>query len=301
MQETKNLKNLGENREEALKSSLSLSRKSFYMPRKTNLHFEISERKVLLRIFDIIWVLFSLYVVSILFRLDYFRFDTNSWHWSIVLALYISIFNGIFELYDLQKAGNYYKVLQNVVLASSVTVLFFLLTPVVTPLLPDNRLQILYFFLTILSTLLLWRFSYIALLTSPRFYRRVLIIGEPNEVELVAAHVQHSDPNYFIVGFINPGTGGELKSDSFELTDFSSEGLEETVQKHGIDEVLISNVTSPTAQGLYEEVLNLLKKGFPVKDFNEVYEDKNHIYLVTELCEGKELFDEIVLRVNLTE
>lgn len=258
----------------AVKSSLSLRSKSFYMPRKANLHFEISERKFFLRLFDVVWVLFSLYVVSILLGLDYFHIDSKSWHWSIVLGIYINVFNGIFELYDLQKAGNYYRVLQNVVLASSVTVLFFLMTPVVTPVLPENRLQIFYFFLTILFTLLLWRFSYVALISSPTFLRRVLIIGEPMEVELVASHVQQSDPNYNIIGYVNPGTGGVLTSESIGLKEFSSEDLEGTIRKHRIDEILISNVTSATAEGLYAEVLNLLKKGFPVKDFNEVYEEK---------------------------
>lgn len=245
------------------------------MPLKRNLHFEISERKVFLRIFDVVWVLFALYVVSIIFGLNYFQIDQDSWHYALVLGFYIGLFNGIFELYDLQKAGNYYRVLQNVVLATSVTVLFYLLTPVVTPVLPENRLQIFYFFLTIFFTLLLWRFSYITLITSPRFYRRVLIIGEPLEVELVASHLQQSDPNYNIVGFVNPGAGGMIKSENIGLEDFSGFKLSEIIREHKIDEILVSDVAS-TAEGLYGQVLNLLKNGFPVKDFNEVYEDKTH-------------------------
>ncbi|NJW54028.1 sugar transferase [Salinimicrobium sp. CDJ15-91] len=246
------------------------------MPGKKNLHFEISERKVFLRIFDVIWVLFSLYVVSIIFRLDYFHFDSESWPWGIVLAAYILIFGGIFELYDLQKAGKYYSVLQNVVLATSVTVLFFLMTPVITPELPDNRLQILYFTLTILFTLLIWRFCYIALISSPRFYRRVLIIGDPLEVELVASHLQQSDPNYNIIGFLHRGANYNLNAEVNGLENFSEADLREVIRENSIDEVLISDVTPAAAEDLYSEVLKLLKEGFPVKDFNEVYEDKTN-------------------------
>ena len=276
MEETELLEKLNSNKATAVKSSVSLTRKSFYMPRKKNLHFEISERKFFLRLFDVVWVLFSLYFVSILFRLDYFQLNSDSWYWSLVLAIYVSTFNGIFELYDLQKAGNYYKVLQNVVLASSATVLFFLMTPVVTPVLPENRLQIFYFFLTIVSTLLLWRFAYIALISSPKFLRRVLIIGEPLEVELVASHVQQSDPNYNIIGFVNPEADGLVRFNSIGLKEFSSEKLQDTIKNNGIDEILISHLSSATGDGLYTDVLNLLKKGFPVKDFNEVYEDKTN-------------------------
>lgn len=33
----------------------------------------------------------------------------------------------------------------------------------------------------------------------------------------------------------------------------------------------------------------------------EVYEDKHNIYLVTELCDGKELYDDLAEREKLTE
>ncbi|MCX2837508.1 exopolysaccharide biosynthesis polyprenyl glycosylphosphotransferase [Salinimicrobium sp. MT39] len=245
------------------------------MPHKNKMHFEISERKIFLRIFDILWVLLALYVVGILFRVEYFNIEQSSWHWAIVLAIYLNLFCGIFELYDLQKASSYYRVLKNVVLATWAVVLFYLMTPVFTPVLPDNRLQILYFFLTICFTLLLWRFSYIALISTPRFYRRVLIIGEPLEVELVALHLQRSDPNYNIVGLVNPGGGDVINSEKLGLEDFSGTNLSEVVREQNIDEILISDVNS-TAEGFYSQVLILLKNGFPVKDFNEVYEDKTH-------------------------
>ncbi|SOC80879.1 exopolysaccharide biosynthesis polyprenyl glycosylphosphotransferase [Salinimicrobium sediminis] len=274
MSETELLKKVRGSGYSALNSSVSLGSKHFYMPHKKNLHFEISERKVFLRLFDIIWVLFALYFVGILFQLDYFHIEQEAWHYSAVLAIYLTLFLGIFELYDLQKASKYYKVLQNAVLATSVTVLFYLMTPVITPELPYNRVQILYFFLTIVSTLLLWRFCYIALISTPRFYRRVLIIGEPLEVELVASHLQKSDPNYSVIGFVNPGAEKVVDSQEIGLEEFPQEDLSQTIRKHSIDEVLISDVTSATMPGLYEQVLMLLKQGFPVKDFNEVYEDK---------------------------
>ena len=127
----------------------------------------------------------------------------------------------------------------------------------------------------IFLTLLLWRFAYISLISTPRFYRRVLIIGEPLEVELVASHLQRSDPNYNIVGYVNPGGTDMFNSEKVGLKDFSGKKLAETVQEENIDEILISNI-SATAEGFYSQVLYLLKKGFPVKDFNEVYEDKTH-------------------------
>lgn len=47
---------------------------------------------------------------------------------------------------------------------------------------------------------------------------------------------------------------------------------------------ILKNLTHPNILRLYE-----------------VYENKEYIYLVTELCEGKELFDDIVLQGKLME
>ena len=103
------------------------------MPQKSNIHFEISERKVLLRIFDIVSVLAVLYAVGIVFDFDYFKINADHWVWSIVLALYLSIFATIFELYNLQKASKFEIVVQNIILTVSVTVLFYLSNSVFYP------------------------------------------------------------------------------------------------------------------------------------------------------------------------
>ena len=246
------------------------------MPRKSNFHFEISERRFFLRLFDIIWVLFTLYFVGIIFQLEYFHIEDAFWQWSIVLAFYLTLFASIFELYDLQKASKYYTVLKNVILTTSVTVLFFLLTPVLTPVLPENRIQIFYFYLAIFASLLLWRYAYISLVSSPRFYRRVLIIGNPLEVELIRAHLEKSDPNYNIVGFINSEEEAILPPEKRSLEEFTGRDLSTHIKENAIDEVLISEFNSSADFHLYEEIMSLVKKGFPVRDFNQVYEEKTY-------------------------
>ena len=103
------------------------------MSQKPLFHFEISERKILLRLFDMLVVLTTLAVVGIVFQFDYFRIDDNQWFWTLVLLVYLNLFANIFELYDLQKADRFESVVKNVLLTSSITVLFYMLTPFLTP------------------------------------------------------------------------------------------------------------------------------------------------------------------------
>ena len=151
---------------------------SFYEPmsNRNSIHFEISERKILLRIFDIVFILFTLYIIGNLFDFDYFSITRENWSWTLVLIVYISIFGTIFELYDLQKSSKFELIISNIVLTSSVIVLFYLLTPFLTPTLPDNRLQIIYFYLSLVISLTVWRWSYITFISSPRFYKKVLLV-----------------------------------------------------------------------------------------------------------------------------
>lgn len=261
----------------SLNSSLYLLRKRVLMSQRSGLNFVVSERKILLRIFDVVWVLFTLYVVGILFRFEYFSISSDFWHWSIVLAVYLSLFSNIFELYDLQKASQHYTVLKNVILTTSVTVLFFLLTPVLTPVLPQNRVQIFYFYLAIIVALLLWRYSYISLISSPRFYRRVMIVGQPLEVDLIAAQLQEVDPNYSIIGFFDPGGEQVLSAKQVGLKKFGLENLKQTLKQESVDELLISGIDhAGTDSSLYREIMSLVNDGFPVRDYNRVYEEKTY-------------------------
>ena len=153
------------------------------MAKKQDIHFNISERKILLRIFDLVFVMLSLYMLSNVFAFDYFTITKENWTWLVVLLVYLSVFGTVFELYDLQKASKTESVIANIVLTVSVTVLFYLLTPFFTPFLPENRLQILFFYLAIIVALIVWRLAYINSVTSPRFYKKVLIVGEVSNIE----------------------------------------------------------------------------------------------------------------------
>lgn len=237
-------------------------------------HFEISERKILLRLFDVVGVLLSLSLVRIILEFDYFRFDADNWSWTLVLLLYLNIFATVFELYDLQKASRFEVVLKNVLLTSSVTVLFFMLTPYFTPILPGNRLQIIFFFLAIAVPILIWRYTYITLISTPRFFKRVLVVGDSFDINLITNSLQKSDPNYMVVGFVNTDTNLETEIEETTLLQFEVDELLEAIRSHHINEIV---VTSAYEKGLmlplYNQLSELLISGFPVRDYIQVYEE----------------------------
>ncbi|XCF07761.1 sugar transferase [Tamlana crocina] len=241
---------------------------------KSNIHFNLSERKILLRILDIVSVLGVLYCVGHSLHFDYFTITTVNWRWVFVLILYISIFGTIFELYDLQKSSKIEKISTSIVFTVSTTVLFYFLTPFFTPVLPDNRLQILFFYFSILVALFLWRWAYISFIVSPRFYKRVLIIGEISNIETIFETFKTADPNYKIVGFVNCETNKEASVRFNAVPEYSPKQIREVIEKEALSEIVVASYSSENITSeIYYILIKLLEEGFPINEYTQVYED----------------------------
>jgi exopolysaccharide biosynthesis polyprenyl glycosylphosphotransferase len=233
-------------------------------------HFEISERKVLLKVFDVALVWLALYFHTKTFSFSYFNLNFNfiSWIWLITLGFYIILFGTVFEIYNLQKAESKKATVRNVTLTSLLVTFFFLLTPILSPSLPGNRFQIFYLFIILVSTLLIWRFFYIGLIASPRFFKRVLIVGDQFDIDKIGSDLLRNDPNYEIKGFVSLVKCHSLKFKSFPLKD-----LKKTVKDQSINEIVVASSYKGLSSELYQSLVPLLKIGFPIKAYAHVYEE----------------------------
>lgn len=242
-----------------------------------DIHFNISERKILLRVIDLGVVFCALMLVGSYFDFDYFTLSSKNWMWVGVLGLYLMIFGTIFEIYDIQASAMLHRVIPNVAITVSVTVLFYLLTPFLTPLLPSNRLQILYFYFSVLLPMLLWRVFYLTVVTRPRFYRRVLLIGEVDQMEQIVTSFKKADPNYYIIGIINSAGNSGNTSRFGGVSEFAVSELGRLVQEKKVTEIVVStyNANHITPE-LYQGLISLMERGVPIKEYSQVFEEMVH-------------------------
>lgn len=246
------------------------------MPKKS-IHFQVSERKLLLRVFDMGMVVFGLYVLGLFFETAYLQI---TWHNSVailILLLYVSTFGTVFEIYDLHKSSQLDVTFRNVVFTASTTALFYLLTPVLTPFLPERRLQIVYFYLTIVIFIFLWRIAYATLISSPRFYKKVLLVGEIAYIETFVEALNQSDPNYKIVGFINCEFPKEHAIKINGVKEFQSNQLMQVIADQQISEVVVASYNSETITAeIYTDLMVLLDRGITIREYTQVYEEITH-------------------------
>ena len=141
-------------------------------------------------------------------------------------------------------------------------------------LIPDNRLQILYFYCSIVFALFVWRWFYITFITSPRFHKKALIVGEISSIQSIVEAFKNSDPNYKIVGFINCET---KQVDNIKFTgakEFSPTEIHQVIKDENISEIVIASYDSDSiTPEIYRDLITLLESGFPIKEYTQAYEE----------------------------
>ncbi len=243
------------------------------MSKINSIHFEVSERKVLLRIFDILSVLTALYLVGLIFQFNYFNISKTNFYWILVLGFYLSFIGSVFEMYNLQVASNQFLVIKSCVLTSSITVLFYLLTPVFTPKLPENRIQILFFYLAIFLALFTWRMFYVRFLASNRFAKKVILICDSEQLKELVSALESADPHYSVIGFVNTDSVSTNKIENSKVKNIRIEKLKAFVENNSVSEVVVaSQKTDGITVSLYNQLINLLEHGQIIKEYTQVYE-----------------------------
>lgn len=243
------------------------------MTQNKPIHFEISERKILLRVFDVIFVLSLLHLIGTFFDFHYFKISSGSFYWTIVLSFYLLFFGSVFEMYNLQIASNQYAVVRSIVLSSSVTVLTYLLTPFYSPPLPENRLQILLFYIAVVVALLLWRLFYVKFLASTRFVKKAIIVCADEELEELVSGLQKNDPHFKIEGFVNLNDLENTTAVKSRIAAVTVDQLVTFIEAQKISEIVIAaQKTEGITVELYNQLLLLLENGFPVREYTQVYE-----------------------------
>jgi len=245
------------------------------MNKNNKIHFEVSERKVLLRIFDVVIVLMALYLIGNIFDFEYLKASTSKFYYALVLGIYLNIIGTVFEMYNLKVASNQFQVMKSIILTASTIVLFYLLTPILSAELPTNRFQILIFYFSVFFALVLWRTFYVKFLASNRFMQNVILVCESNRVEELILGLESSDPHYRIVAFVNSDKENNEIFDYLSLQHISTNDLVNFVTKNNMFEVVVAlQKTEDITVDLYLQLLHLLESGTTIREYNQVYEDK---------------------------
>jgi exopolysaccharide biosynthesis polyprenyl glycosylphosphotransferase len=244
-----------------------------YSKKKHLKQLQFIERGVGLRMIDLIITICSVVLVSHFFKFDYFSaFESNLWVWILTYSFYFLMFGEVFELYHLSKTYDFYFSVRSIFLTTIFTTIAYIFTPVITPILPNSRIEIMIFFQAIIWPLIIWRGIYSQFLFRPLFLKNTLIIGKNDEVENTINTILAHSKEYKTVGYISPTAVINI-SDEIQWFSIPQHHLESIIKENDISIIIMSsNSLKELPIILSSEILKLYKKGvmvISVTDFLE--------------------------------
>ncbi len=245
------------------------------MPQNHIIHFSISERKIYLRFLDIVFVLFGFYLLNSLFDYSYFTFSNpKSLTWMFLLVFYIYLFGEIFEMYKLKVASDIYLTLRSVFITIIFTTIFYVFTPVLSPELPENRIQIAYFVLVLFGAVILNRWLYIKLIFAPRFSKNILIIANVETVKKLLSLPKIDLKSNHFVGYIS---NEALEETKMPYININSVNLETCVKDNFVNEIIVASTKiNLTKNKINTQLIELFESGMVVRSVDGFIEEETN-------------------------
>lgn len=242
--------------------------------KKKNSYLNISERKILLRFFDILSVLLGIYTICTFLNVKYITFDNPmTLKWLISFVVYFILFGNIFELYNLKVSSSRYLVFQSVLVTCFTTVLFYVFTPILTPSLPNDRIEILYLFIGVLIPLTYWRLIYSTYIYSPKFLKNIIVIGSAKKVENIIGVIEKKGFQNKIALYVSDEPI-EAYPD-LDFCDVKNIDLLAFFENINVDEVVVSTDflgLKPDSK-LNKQIVYLFEHGVNIKSIANLYEE----------------------------
>ncbi|HEB64586.1 MAG TPA: sugar transferase [Chloroflexi bacterium] len=180
------------------------------------------------------------------------------------------------ELYDVHRAGNWRATVSGVTTAAGIGLtiylaLFFFYTDPPRSLLP--RRGVAGFFLGASFFTLLWRAIYIRIFTTPRFMRRVLLVGAGRSGQaLLRVFKSLWPPPFYLVGLVDddPQKEGQTIENFPVLGD--SHALRNLVTEHNISDILVA-ISGEMSESMFQALLDTQEAGVEITRMPVMYEE----------------------------
>lgn len=237
-------------------------------------YINISERKVLLRLFDVLSVLVGIYFIANVLDVSYITFDNEMTpKWVLTFLVYFLLFGHIFEMYNLKVSSSRFLAFQSTLITTFTSIMFYMFTPRLTPSLPNDRIEVLYLFLAVLIPTTFWRFVYSTYIFSPRLLKNILIIGNAKHVQNILTIIEKKNFQNNIICYI---ADAHIPSKaSYKYIPIQEANLLEIVQNTTIDEIVLSENSIDLSKNpeISKQIIYLFEQGINIKSIENLYEE----------------------------
>ncbi|MGY5352986.1 exopolysaccharide biosynthesis polyprenyl glycosylphosphotransferase [Wenyingzhuangia sp. IMCC45533] len=239
------------------------------MPLKTKLY--LSERILLLRTVDVLFLLIGLGVSNLCLNFKYINFIDNpvSTNIFVLIAFYLGC-GQVFEMFSLRDSLSRFRTTKNLFVTSTICVLIYLYTPLITPVLPSNRIEILTFFLIVFIPIFLWRNFYIVVFSNNVFSKQVIVIaGSQARLKKIIEFVQLKSKDHSIYAYLGKEPINRIRGYIESISE-----IETLVEQSNVKEIIISlkGFTDEQVEVLNQKLIRCFELGINITSYEEYFE-----------------------------
>jgi len=133
-------------------------------------------------------------------------------------------------------------------------------------------MQILFLFLGIFIPTIIWRFAYILLIFSPKYFKNVLILGESSNVVKAINLILNYAPQVYIAGYFANKKIEQFKNIAF--FDKKTENLKHIIQYNNISEIIVvDGLNFEKFDRINKWLIQLFEDGISIKNIENYYQE----------------------------
>ncbi|WP_299052948.1 exopolysaccharide biosynthesis polyprenyl glycosylphosphotransferase [uncultured Polaribacter sp.] len=233
--------------------------------------YNIYERISLLRVVDITLILLGLNISFTYLDFTYFNFNKQYiFYWAVLLTIYYLIIGEVFQLYNPKILNNRYDIFRSIILTSYFTTITYVITPFLTPDLPSNRLQIIYFFLILSIPVFLWRFLYLWMFFSPEKFKNIIFVGKSDKISAILKAINKNNIHN-LKAYLSDKEINDVKG----FSSIEEVKLSTLANNHNNYEIVVCTGGFPLSivNSIDKDLLFFFEKGIEIKSFENFYEE----------------------------
>lgn len=238
------------------------------MPSRLNL----SERVVLLRTIDAVVLYLGILSYNHCLGFTYINLIAKPVGIDILVFLtYFLTIGQVLELYKLRDSASRFKTTKNLFVTTGLSILLYLYTPIITPVLPENRIEILVFLLTVFFSVFIWRNIYIWTIARQHFYKPILLIcSDKEKLQDLISFINTDARDHKVVGYV----ADEKLIEDYTYFNTKDINLNEVVTSNKIQQFVVGldGFSEDSLVFLNERLADYFEKGVHITSFTDYLE-----------------------------
>jgi len=224
---------------------------------------------------DLLLIFLTVLLLGQFTGMEYLLEVTSTAAHIVAFCVIFLVAGGIFELYSMENYKSVPETIKSVFEVSVLSSVVYILIPMITPSLPNGRLEFFIFFLAVSFSMISWRLVYRMLYKSnSKLQKKSILLCNPEEQTDMMDSLLRANPFMRIIEYPRNSPGGNLARPALHAR-YGLNEIEQLITENRVSEIIVSPKVDLKFFDYYTTDYKLRRT--PVRSFTEKIEEELHL------------------------